>query len=228
VKTKNIAVGVLAALLTTALWYTFLLKPTRAQTSKVKADTVAERAKLEPLQAQLAQAQRDASHAAEFKTELASLQLAMPDSPALSAFIRDANGIAAASGVQWQSVTHATPTPGTGGVMSITVGITIKGTYPQVIDYLGRLAGLQRLVVVDSVNFAAAGAAATGAGAGSGTGSSGGSTGPFSGASSLTVTISARMFETPGPAVGAAGTGVSTVGAPASAPSSQPAGLNNS
>ena len=35
-----------------------------------------------------------------------SLQLAMPNSPALAAFIRDANAIADQSGVAWQSVTH--------------------------------------------------------------------------------------------------------------------------
>src|SRR5579863_9250125 len=111
-KTKHLGVRILAALLTTALWYVFLYKPMRAQQSKVKADTVTERAKLQPLRAQLAQAQTDASHAAAFKAELQSLQLAMPDSPALAAFIRDANNIAAASNASWQSVTHATPVLG--------------------------------------------------------------------------------------------------------------------
>ena len=229
-KTKNLAVGILVGVLTLALWYTFLLKPTRAQTSKVKADTAAEQAKLEPLQAQLAKAQRDASHAAQFKVELQSLQRAMPDSPALADFVRDANGIAAASNVSWQSVSHASPTPGTSGVMSITVGITVKGTYPQVMDYIGRLAGLQRLVIVDSVNFAASSSVATstggGAGAGSPAASSGGSTGPFSGASELTATISARMFETPSSVVTSPGSGVSTVGAPAGGASSAAPGAN--
>ena len=212
-KTKHLGVQILAALLTTALWYMFLYKPMRAQQSKVKADTVTERAKLQPLRTQLAQAQTDASHAAAFKAELQSLQLAMPDSPALAAFIRDANNIAAASNASWQSVTHATPVLGAGGVMSITVGIAIKGTYPQVMDYLGRLAALQRLVVVDGVqlNPNASSSAAPGAGAGGGAASStGGSTGPFSGGSQLTATITARMFETPPTALAAVGTPAAT------------------
>ena len=75
-KTKNLAVSILAAVLITALWYSFLLKPIRSQASKVKADTADERSKLEPLQAQLSKAQRDAAHAASFKAELQSLQLA--------------------------------------------------------------------------------------------------------------------------------------------------------
>ncbi len=237
-KTKNLAVGILAAVLTTALWYTMLLKPISSQVSKVKADTTSERAKLEPLQAQLSKAQRDAAHAASFKTELQSLQSAMPDSPALAAFIRDGNGIAAAAGVTWQSTSHATPVVGTAGVSSITLGITVKGTYPQVMDYLGRLAGLQRLVVVDSVQLNAAASAGTGGGGagalgGSNSGSSGGSTGPFSGATSLTATIGARMFETPGAATaiggaGATSTASAATGSTPATPASGTSTLNNS
>jgi Tfp pilus assembly protein PilO len=241
-KPKNVAVGILAAVLTTALWYTFLLKPTRSEASKVKVDTAAERAKLQPLQAELAKAKRDAAHAASFKAQLASLQLAMPDSPALAAFIRDANGIADASGVAWQSVSHAAPAPGTAGVMAIAVGITVKGTYPQVMDYLGRLAELQRLVVVDNVQFNVAAAASAGGagggagapgGAGAGGDSSGGSTGPFSGGSSLTATIAARMFETPSAVstlagTAASGTGTAATGATPATPASGTSTLNNS
>ena len=228
-KTKNLAVGILAAVLTTALWYSFLLKPINAQVSKAKAETETEKSKLEPLQARLSKAQRDAAHEAAFKAQLQSLRLAMPDSPALSAFIRDANGIASDSGVAWQSVTHANPVAGADGVMSIAVGITIKGTYPQVMDYLGRIAELQRLVVVDNVQFTAA--ASTGA---NGQVSTGGSTGPFSGASSLTATIAARMFETPGVvSTGAAalGGGTSSTASSSGGTSTSPGGtstLNNS
>jgi len=227
-KTKNLAVSILAAVLITALWYSFLLKPIRSQASKVKADTADERSKLEPLQAQLSKAQRDAAHAASFKAELQSLQLAMPDSPALSAFIRDANGIAEASGVTWQSVSHSTPTEGVAGVMSITLGITVKGTYEQVMDYLSRLDQLQRLVVVDSVQFNAA-AASTGT---NGAVTTGGSTGPFSGATSLSATIGARMFETPSAAVTVAGSGATATGAASTGATPAPPGgtstLNNS
>jgi Tfp pilus assembly protein PilO len=194
-KTKNLAVGALAAALTLALWWNFLLKPTQKQASKVKAETTMERTKLQPLEAQVAQAQADAAHASTFKAQLAVLQHAVPDSPALADFIRDANAIADASRISWQSVTHGPPTPGTAGVASITVGIQIRGTYEQVRDYLGRIAALSRLLVLDNVQFAAVGATTTtpgGAAAGPAS-----STGPFVGGTELTVTITARMFETP-------------------------------
>ena len=203
-KTKNLAVSIIVGVLLVALWWTMLLKPTRTKVAKVKSDTKLQEEKLAPLQTQIAQARQDASRAAELKAQLQSLQLAMPDSPALAAFIREANGIASASGVSWQSVSHAPPVPGTGG-SSITVGLTVQGTYGQVVDYLGRLASMKRLLVVDSLQLAAGGSATTASDANTGAQS----TGPFSGGSRLTATISARIFSTPSMA-GATATGTGT------------------
>src|SRR3954463_13956826 len=96
-------VGILAGVLVLALWWTMLLKPARAKAEKVRAETAVQQSKLDPLETQPAQAQKDAAHAATFKAQLESLQQAMPNSPALAAFIRNANEIAQASGVSWQS-----------------------------------------------------------------------------------------------------------------------------
>jgi Tfp pilus assembly protein PilO len=188
-KTKNLAVGALVGVLTLALWWNFLMKPGRSEASKVKAETEVARTELQPLQAQLAQAQADQAHAATFKAQLASLQHAVPNSPALAEFIRNANGIADASHISWQSVTHGPPAADATGVSSIAVGIVVKGTYEQVMDYLTRLGSLKRLVVVDGVAFAASGTTTPGA-----TDSAAASTGPFSGTSELVLTITARMF----------------------------------
>jgi Tfp pilus assembly protein PilO len=197
-KTKNLAVGALAALLVAALWWNFLLKPSRSEASKVKADTATERAKLPPLEAQVSQARLAQAHAATFKAQLTSLQNAVPDSPALAPFLRAANAIADASRVSWQQVTHGPPAPDVStGVSAIPVSIQVKGTYEQVMDYLSRLKSLKRMVVVDTVQFSSAGGDTSSGGAGA-------STGPFSGASQLSVTITGRMFETP-PATAADG-----------------------
>ena len=66
-----------------------------------------------------------------------------------------------------------------------------------------------------------------------GGGASGGSTGPFSGGTSLTATIGARIFETPGAATVASGAGAVTAGAAATGatpatPASGTSTLNNS
>jgi Tfp pilus assembly protein PilO len=222
-KTKNLAVGILVGVLLVALWYTMLLKPTRAKVTDVKAETQVQEDMLAPLQTLLGHARRDAANSAEIMAQLASLQAAMPETPALAAFIRDANSIASDSGVAWQSVTHAAPTPGVGGT-SITVGFQVRGTYGQVVDYLGKLATMKRLLVVDNLQLASGSSSATAGDAGAGAQS----TGPFSGGDQLTATISARMFSSP--AAAAAAGGVGTVGGlqPSSAASSAPASANGS
>jgi Tfp pilus assembly protein PilO len=220
-KTKNLAVSALIGLLTLALWWNFLLKPSRSEASKVKAETATERTKLQPLQAQLAQANADAAHAGTFKARLAVLKNAVPDSPELANFIRDANAIADASNIAWQSVTHGPPTTGSAGVSTIAVGIDINGTYEQVLDYLGRIAALKRLVVLDNVTLSGGGTAA--AGTGSTAASAGtGSTGPFSSGSTLTVTITGRMFLTATATVATGATG--TPGAVTSSPAASTTG----
>jgi Tfp pilus assembly protein PilO len=207
-KTKNLAVGALVGVLVMALWYNFLLKPSRSDASKVKAETEVERTKLQPLQAQLAQANLAAAHAGTFKARLAALKHAVPDSPELANFIRDANAIADASHITWQSVSHGLPAIGADGVSSIAVSIDIQGTYEQVLDYLGRIAALKRLVVLDNLSFSSAGTTGTGATTGSAVDAS---TGPFSGGSTLAVTMTGRMFETaPVGAVTTGGTGAAT------------------
>ena len=129
---------------------------TRAKASKVREQTAVEQAKLDPLEAQLRQAQQDAAHAATFKAQLESLQEAMPNSPALADFIRNANQISDASGVAWQSVTHGPPTVGTRRRHVDHLGIQVKGTYAQAMDYLAKLGALKRLVVVDGVQLSTA------------------------------------------------------------------------
>jgi len=218
-KTKNLAVSIIVGVLVVALWWTMLLKPTRAKVAKAKRDATAQQAKLAPLQQQLSQAQRDAAHAAEFKAQLESLQLALPNSPALAAFIRNANGIASAAGVKWQSVTHATPTPGLGGVQSISVSLSVQGTYGHLIDYLSRLAAMKRLFVVDNLQLAASSSTSTAGGDAASQ-----STGPFSGGDQLTATIAGRMFAMPD-ASAAAAAALGTTGTPTApaASSSAPA-----
>ena len=50
-KTKNLAVSILVGVLLVALWWTMLLKPTRAKASKVRADTDIAQSRLDPLEA---------------------------------------------------------------------------------------------------------------------------------------------------------------------------------
>ena len=171
-KTKNLAVGALAAALTLALWWNFLLKPTQTKASKVKAETAVERTKLQPLEAQLAQAQADAAHASTFKAQLgrvaarrAELARARGLHPGRQRDRGRLQHLVAVGHARAADARHS-------GVASITVGIQIRGTYEQVMDYLGRIAALKRLLVLDNVQFSSAGPRApalAGAAGGAGT-----------------------------------------------------------
>ena len=83
----------------------------------------------------------------------------MPETPELANFLRDAERHRGRIGHRsWQSVTPRTPSPGEGPApTAITVGIQVKGTYEQVIDYLTRMASLiDDCSSIDNVQFTAA------------------------------------------------------------------------
>jgi Tfp pilus assembly protein PilO len=95
----------------------------------------------------------------------------------VAGFILGANHAAVSSGVDWLSVSPAAAVAGSGGAPSaIAVSIAVNGSFFTVVDYLRRLEGMARLVVVDSLQLAPGGGIA----------------GPLR----LNATVSARIFTT--------------------------------
>jgi Tfp pilus assembly protein PilO len=231
-KSRNLAVGGVVAVLVIALWFMFVLKPMRSDTSKAHKEVVEAERQTLGLQARLAQVS-DKARNEQTKAELATLHAAVPATPQLSTFIRGANAIAAASGVSWQSVTPGEISRATGGT-TISLGIQVKGGYAQVLDYMQRLQDLSRLVIVDNVNIGSATEGAAGAPGGSGGGVFASETGADV---ALNLQITGRMFiasptaptatdpATGAPVAGAAPTGNGTTNA---GPSGIPAGETNS
>jgi Tfp pilus assembly protein PilO len=217
-KSRNLAVGGVVAVLVIALWFMFVLKPTRADTSKVHKQAKEAQRETLGLQAKLAQVS-DKARNEQTKRELAVLHAAVPATPQLSSFIRLANTIAAQSGITWQSVTPTEPTRATGG-NSIALGIQVQGGYAQVLDYMQRLQDLPRLVIVDNINIGSASETA-GQPAGSGGGVFATETGADVG---LNLQITARMFVAAPTAPAAAPAGAGTSGSADAAPPAAPAG----
>ena len=105
------------------------------------------------------------------------LKAAIPDDAAVGSFILEANDIAAKSGVSLMSIA---PRPvdtkkgsATAGLVAVPVSMAAQGSYPQILDFLGRLQHLPRLVVVDGMSAHAGGDG-----------------------SRITMTLTARMFAT--------------------------------
>lgn len=227
-KTKTVAVSAVVGVLVLALWYMFLVKPMRSQASKVHKDVVSAQKDQLALKAQLA-AISDKTHIAQTKAQLAKLQAAIPPQPQLAAFLRSANAIASTAGVDWQTITPSPPAQ-TAGTDTITLGITVQGTQPEVHQYLESLQALPRLVIVDGTSLGP-GTATTGTPAPKNPNVIGGDQ-----SQPVALQITARLFTSPDAttATGAAGstgtgtTGSGTASTPVQTPVTNAAGVSNS
>jgi Tfp pilus assembly protein PilO len=91
------------------------------------------------------------------RAQLDLLRAAIPDTPAVAQFILDTNDAGSKAGVVLMSIAprvagrndNAAATP---GLVATPVAVTAQGSYPQVVDFLGRLGKLPRMLVIDSVS----------------------------------------------------------------------------
>ena len=150
-KTTLIAVGASLALL--VAWFVLLWGPQGGKLSDAEDReevAVAANAELELRRDRLVAAQADAP-ALQAKVE--SLRVAVPDSPELAQFILNANDAAAASGVDFLSISPTPPSASLDPLLpaEVILSITVDGGYFQVLDYLNRVDDMERIVVVDTL-----------------------------------------------------------------------------
>lgn len=175
---RPIIIGAVAAVVVVVVWLVALWGPqgsaiTRAR-NKAKAaeeerDAAADR--LHRLQA----TQQDDRLA---RGQLERLRAAIPDDPGLAGFFLDATDAASRAGVQLVSIAPTPPsaptaTGATGaagassgagtaaGPVPILVTMTLSGGYFQVLDFVNRINGLPRIVVVDGLTITGGGSGAT-------------------------------------------------------------------
>lgn len=123
--------------------------------------------------ARLKSAQRDVP---ELEASRERLRAAVPDEAALAEFLLQANDAATKAGVEYLSIAPTPPKADASGEPSdIGLGISIKGGYSQLLDYLDRLYALPRVVVLDSIQVSPVGSG---------------------GGSSLSVLLGGRVFTT--------------------------------
>jgi len=212
VKTKNIAVLVLAALLLLIGWQRLVLGPMSSSEAKANRVVREEQNRARTLDAELRRIKSDEGSKGPSAAELTA---AIPESPAVSSFLRAVDGIRNETGVTFQSLT---PNPVAAGAASPSIGldVSVQGSWDQVRAYIGRLVRLDRLVVVDNVSLTAA-STATGPG-GAGVQTSGAPTGTiFAGAGAaptVSAQLTARVFTQQAPAGAATVPGAAAAGTP--------------
>ncbi|HEX5266799.1 MAG TPA: type 4a pilus biogenesis protein PilO [Acidimicrobiales bacterium] len=201
------AAGVIVAMV--LAWWFLLWGPRNR--SYNDANTAAQQAQgqVEQLQAQLNRLESIKQQLPLLQAQLAKMQVAVPDKPQLDQIILNINTAAVNSGVQLLSIAPtppaATATSGagagtSGAPPSIRVALSLKGGYNQVLDFINRLDGLPRLVVIDTVGLTSN---ATGPSGTSTVGEAGATTATTAPAE-LTISLTVRLFTTTAaPAAGA-------------------------
>jgi Tfp pilus assembly protein PilO len=179
-RNKAVAIAVVAVV-GALVWYTALYSPARRERGQLGAQVAAaERREAELLSTRVRLRSLEAGRGAQ-QAQLKRLQGLIPAQPDVAGFILGANDAAVRSRVDWVSVAPAAAVAGAAGVPSaIGVSIGVNGEFFALVDYLRRLEGLGRLVVVDSLQLSPGAQAA----------------GPLR----LSATLSARIFTTAGTA----------------------------
>ena len=191
-----IAVGVVTLVVVLG-WYMFSYRPKGAELAESRKETQAAKAQEEPLRSDLARLQALDRERPFREAELQRLVGLIPERDELAGFFISADEIATRSGLRWNNISASPPVAAaTAGQPSvIALSIQVEGGFFQLLDYLGRMERLRRLVVIDSIQVSPSGGDEA-----SGT------------ADNLSVTLSARMFTTalPGATTTTAATAVPT------------------
>jgi Tfp pilus assembly protein PilO len=177
-----IALAVMGAIVVVYGWNSVFLSSKSKAKSAVQKEIAAAKTAEQGLRSNLAQLRKLAADTQSREAELARLDRLIPAEADVAGAILTIDATAKEAQVGWSTFTPAPLAAGTAGGPP-TLGLTIRvgGTFHQILDYLGRLESLDRLVVVDSLSLTA------------------GST--TDGSAGLEADLKARMFATKGPSL---------------------------
>lgn len=225
-------VTALVCLLVLVVGFMLLVKPERSKASSVKAQTATVQGQVQSLRAQLATLEDEKHNLAAQQAVLAQIVQQLPAQPALPALLRSLDAAAAATNVDLTNVSPGNPiaftanpvakaaaapsagaasatttttsasTGAVSGLAQIPLSLSVTGSYFDIEQFLDRLEGLQRSMLVKTFTVGYQGDKSA----------SSGSTQTV-GAGELTVSIQAEVFMT------TAALGSATPAAAGSAPS---------
>jgi Tfp pilus assembly protein PilO len=184
-----IALAVMGAVVALYGWNSMLLGPRNRARAAVQKELTTARQQEQDLRQNMARLRKLAADTKSREAELARLGRLVPPHADMAGAILALDEAAKQAQVSMASFVPSPPVAGAaGGPATVSVAMNIDGTFDQLVDYLSRLEGLDRLVVLDSLQLAAGGN-----GAPSGVGPP-----------TLQAQLNARLFAATGPAVPAA------------------------
>jgi type IV pilus assembly protein PilO len=153
-KRTGLILGVLGALLLTALWWFFVISPTNAKISDARDQLESEQDNQVLLQTQLMRLKKIQENELTYRSAIGALEAGIPPTPQMPALIDVLSELAGDSGVEWESGTYGNPIEVEGeDYFEIPVNLTVKGQFFEVLGYLYGIADLERIVRIDAVSI---------------------------------------------------------------------------
>lgn len=185
-----VALAVMGAVVGFYGWNSVFLGPRNKARATVQKELSTARQQEQDLRANMAKLRKLAADTKSREAELAGLGRLVPAEADMDGAILALDDAAKQAHVSMTTFVPSPPVAGAGGgPATVSLAMTIDGTFDQIFDYLGRLETLDRLVVIDSLQLA---------GGGSGAAS------PGPGPAKLSAQVKARLFSAAGPAAPAA------------------------
>src|SRR4051812_10321847 len=153
-------VALIAILIVAAVGYFLMVRPKRAEASRLE-DQIAEM-QMKVSAAQLASRPQQVDTSIKV-ADVFEVSKAMPDTDDMPGIILDLNSVAEASGIKFVSIQPSAPTPKT-GYSAISIALTFEGNYFDLTDFLfrlrnlvavrdGRLSSAGRLFTLDTMSM---------------------------------------------------------------------------
>ena len=200
-KSRVIAVVALVVVGIVIAWNALFFGPAGDDVTKATTRVATAQQQQSQFATQLRALEAIAKRGPEFQAAVDKLNSAVPLKADQEGFLRSADAIKTAAGVDWVSIAAAPPTLGASGPSEIGVQVVVIGGFFQVLDYLNRFEALRRLVVIDSLTVTAGDTSTTAAG-----GAKAATRTAKNGAPTLTVNLTARIFtQAPAPNPGGKG-----------------------
>lgn len=149
---RIIVIGVVAAVVVTALWFFVLYQPASAGVQEVAAELDDERAAQQDLQSELNRLKKLKKSEGEIDEQLSTVNAAVPDTSQLADFIRKANETADRTDLDWVQISPSQP-QAAGPLSVINISMQGSGSYGTVVEYLNQMSELDRAVTFDSYSL---------------------------------------------------------------------------
>lgn len=194
--------GVVCLLIVLGGWF-LAISPKRSHVKDVKASAAAAQQQNADLSTKLAVLKAQSKDLARENAALAVARKRIPTTADLPGLLRRLQTASTSSDVTIMSLTPAAPTPLTAvpGVSSVTLSISVSGTYFAVEEYINDLEGLDRALMVTGITAAPGSDSSNASTSGSTTSAGTTATADAGGSPQLSTTITAQVFTgSPAPA----------------------------